>query len=141
MFRKPVHDVAVVTGDAQLISLRVADDILLRQPIMLTEVNAKLDCLFVNGRKICGVGKPVLAYLKTDVCVIGSAAAMPASHIPRQRLVGGDSAVLELTNESVDANLSTARTLDVPVVVVLVLAQQTVVGSDLPLEVGIVRAC
>lgn len=54
--RKPVHDIAVITGDPQLRALRVADDVLFRQSILVAEIYTKLDSFLVNGRKIRGIG-------------------------------------------------------------------------------------
>ena len=96
MLWEPVHNIAVVGGNAELMPFSVADDVLLRQPVLLAEIDAQLDRFLVNGRKICGVGKLVLAYLKANVCVVGAAASVPAANIPRKRLVGGNAAVFQL---------------------------------------------
>ena len=60
MFRKPVHDVAVVAGDAQLTTLTVANDVLLRKSILLAEINAVKTRMFaycISGLSaaICGI--------------------------------------------------------------------------------------
>ena len=47
--------------------------------------------------------------------------------------------VSQLTNEAVNADLTTARVIDVPVVVVLVLAEFSFIGTDITLQPRVVR--
>ena len=61
VFREPVHHIAVVGRDAERVSLAVADDVILGEVVLLTEVDAELDSFLVNGRKIRGIGQTVLA--------------------------------------------------------------------------------
>jgi len=61
----------------------VADDILFGEPILFTEIDAKLHGFLVNGIKIRGVGQTVLADFKADMCIVRCASGMPASMIPR----------------------------------------------------------
>ena len=140
MLREPVHDIAVIGRNALLVALAVTDDIFLRQPILLAEIHTQLDRFLVNGRKIRGIGQTVLANLKANMRIVGAAAAMPAAHIPRQRLVGGNGAVLQLANESVDTDLTPAGSGGIPVIAVLIDAEQPIVGSDVAFQIRIVRA-
>ena len=65
---------------------------------------------------------------------------MPAAMIPRQRLISGDGTVGQLADETMDADLTTAGMVGVPMVVVLVLAQLAVIGSDIAFQPRVVRA-
>jgi len=138
VLRKPVHHVAVIAGDAQLISLRVADDILIRQSVLFAEIDAKLHGLLINSRKIRGIGQTVLADFKADMCIICRTTGVPATMIPRKRLISGDASVSQLADEAVDADLPSVRLVLIPVIVILVLTEQAVVGSDIAFQVGIV---
>lgn len=64
---------------------------------------------------------------------------MPAAMIPRKRLICCDTPVSQLSDESMNADLPPAGFVLVPVVVVLVFSEQTVVGSDIAFEVGVIR--
>lgn len=111
----------------------------------LAQHGAKLNRLLVDGVKICGIGQPVLADFKADiplaVCTaIFAAAAVPAHHIPREGLVGSDAAVFQLADKAVDADLPPAWAVGIPVVAVLVCAQQSVVRPHVAAQGGVVRA-
>ena len=58
--------------------------------------------------------------------------------IPWECLVRGNGAVCQSADEGMDADLATAGAICIPVVVILVLAQETVVGANVPLQAGIV---
>ncbi len=143
VLREPVHHIAVIAGDAQLVPLTVADNIFLRQSILFAEIDAELDRFLVNGRKIRGIGQTVLADFEADMRIITgafcTAAAVPSAHIPRQGLVCGNGAVSQLSNKTVDADLTAVRRILVPMIVVLVFAEQSVIRADVTFEVGIVR--
>ena len=127
---KPVHHIGMVTGDAQFVSLTVADDILLRQSVLLAEIHAKLHGLLVNSKKIRGISQAVLADFKADMGIVRRTPGVPSAMIPRKRLVGSDAPVLQFADESMNADLSAARRRGVPVIAVLIYAQQTVIGTD-----------
>lgn len=55
--RKPVHHIGMIAGDAQLITLRMADDILFRQTVLFAEIGTQFSGFFVNGIKIRGMAK------------------------------------------------------------------------------------
>lgn len=101
VLREPVHHIAVIAGNAELVTLRVADERrrLRLDAVLLAEVGAQLDRFLVNGRKICGVGKSVLAYLKTDMRIVCRTPGVPSAMIPRKRLVGSDAPVRQSSNE------------------------------------------
>ena len=63
---------------------------------------------------------------------------MPADHVPRQRLVGGNRAVCQLANKGVDTDLPVH--VLIPVITVLIYAEQSVVGSNIAFQPRIVRA-
>ena len=140
VFREPVHDIAVVGSDAALITFGMTDDVLLGQSELFAQVGAKLDGLLIHLLEVGAISEAVFADFKTDMGVVCAAACMPAAVIPRQRLVSGDAAVCQLADETMDAYLTTAGVVGVPMVVVLVLAQFAVIGSDIALQPRIVRA-
>ena len=140
MLRKPVHDISVVGSDAALVSFAVADDVLFGQTELLAQVGAKLDGLQIHLLEVGAVREAVFTNFESDMGVVCAAACMPSSVIPRQRLVSGDAAVCQLADETMDAYLATAGVVGVPVVVVLVLAQFAVIGSDIALQPRIVCA-
>ena len=135
-----MHDIAVVGSDAALITFGVADDVLLSQSELLAQVGAKLDGLLIHLLEIGAISEAVFADFKTDMGIVGAAACMPAAMIPRQRLIGRYGAVCQLSDEAVDANLTTTGMVCVPMVVVLVLAQLTVIGSDISFQPRVIRA-
>lgn len=130
VLREPVHHIAVVAGDAQFMPLTVADKIrpLRADAVLFAEIYAEFHGFLVNRVEIRGIREIVLANLEADVRVIAgalcAAASVPAAHVPRQSLIGCNRAVRQFPDEGVRADLSPARLVDVPVVVVLVLAQQ-----------------
>ena len=77
----------MIGRDAEFIPFAVADDVILRQTEKTAEISAKLNCFLVNGRKISGVGKSVLAYLETNITVISLTSGVPAPVVPRECLV------------------------------------------------------
>ena len=139
MLREPVHHVTMIAGDPQLVTLTVADNIPLRQSVLLAEIDAKLHGFLVNGRKIRGIGQTVLADFKADMCIVRRTPSVPTTMIPRKRLVSGDTAVSQLADETVDADLPSVRLVLIPVVVVLIFTEQAVVGSDITFQIRVVR--
>ena len=133
-----MHYIAMVAGDTELGSFAVADDILFSESVLLAEVCTKPDGFLVNGRKIRGIGQTVLADFKADMCIIGRAAGMPTSMIPGQRLVGGDASISQFADKAVDTDLPATRLILIPVVVILVLAEQIIVRSDITFETRVV---
>jgi len=64
---------------------------------------------------------------------------VPRPVIPGKRLICSDAAVIQFADESVYANLLSVRQVGVPVVVVLVIAEQTIVWAYITLQIGIIR--
>lgn len=62
---------------------------------------------------------------------------MPASMIPRKRLVCGDCSVSQFANKSVNTDLTATGLVLIPMIVVLVLAEQSIIGSDVAFEIGV----
>ena len=87
------------------------------------------------------VGQAVLADFKANVGVVGRTTSVPATVIPRQSLIGSNRAVRQLADEGMDADLSSAGMIGVPVVIVLVLAQLSVIRADIALQPGVVGSC
>ena len=52
VLREPVHNITVVAGNAQLVALAVADDILFRQSVLLAEIYAKFYRFLVDLKLI-----------------------------------------------------------------------------------------
>ncbi len=73
--------------------------------------------------------------------VVCTASGVPSAMIPRQSLVCGDSAVSQLADECVDADLSAAGMVGIPMIAVLVLAKQTIIGTHITLEVRVISTC
>lgn len=55
---------------------------------------------------------------------------MPTSMIPRKGLVCCDRAIGQLSNKSMDADLTATGLVLIPVIIVLVLSDQTIIGAD-----------
>ena len=106
---EPVHHITVVGGNALLVALTMADDVLLGQIILLAEVGAQFHSLPIDLPKIHLVGQIIFTDLKADVGIVGAATGMPPSIIPGQRLVGGNGAVLQFADKRVNADLSPTR--------------------------------
>ena len=70
VLREAVHDVAVIGRDAERVTFAVTDDVLLRQIVLLAEINAELDRFGVDLIEIRSIGQAVLANLKTDIAEI-----------------------------------------------------------------------
>lgn len=145
MLGEPVHDIAVVGSDALLMTFAMADDALLGKTILLAEIHAEFDCLLVYLVEVDGIGQIIFADFKADIAeevsvALGTAAGMPSADIPGERLVGGNCTVLQFADKAVDANLAAAGMIGVPVVVVLVHAEQSVIGSDIALQPRIISA-
>ena len=135
-----MYYIAVVRSNAALVSFGMADDVLLGQPELLAQVGTKLDGLRVHLLEVGAVREAVFTNFEADMGVVCATACMPAAMIPRQRLIGCDAAVCQLADEAVDANLTTTGMVGVPMVVILVLAQLTVIGSDIAFQPRVVRA-
>ena len=139
MLWEPVHHITVVGCDALLVALGVTDDILLGETILLAEVGTKFNGLTVHLLEVGIIRKTVLADFKADMRVIGAAAGVPSTVIPRQSLVCGNGAVSQFADESVDADFSAAGVIGVPVIAVLVFTEQTVIGTHIAFQIGVVR--
>ena len=135
---KPMHNISVVRGDAFAVTFAMADDVLFRQTIFFAKVNAKLYRFLVYLGEVRTIGGIILADLKADVGVVSRTTCVPASVIPGQGLVGSNSSVSKLSNECVNADISAARTSRVPMIVILVFAEQAIIWTDITLEVGVV---
>ena len=139
VLREPVHHITVVGCDTLLVALGVADDVLLGQTIFFAKVGTKFDGLTVHLLEIGVVRKTVLADFKADMGVVGATTGVPSTVIPRESLVSGNGAVSQFANESVDADFSAARVIGVPVIAVLVFTEQTVIGTHIAFQIGVVR--
>ena len=132
-----MHDIAVITGDPQLVSLRMADDIFFGQPILLAEVGAQFSGLLIYGVEVCSIRQTVLTDFKGNMRVVTgafcTASAMPAAHIPRQCLVGGDGTVRQFADKCVNADFPAVRLILVPVIIVLILSEQPIVRAHIPI--------
>ena len=137
MLREPVHHIAVVAGNTKLVPLAVADDVIFRQTILLAEIHAKLHSLPVHLIEIGDVRKTILANLKAYMSIVRRTPSVPATMIPRKRLISGDTTVSQLANEAVDADLPSVRLVLIPMVVALVLAKQTVVWTNIAFRLGL----
>lgn len=141
MLGPPVHDIAVVGGDALLVAFAVADDVLLGQPELRAEIGTEFDSLTVHLAEVCGIIQPVLADLEADMCVVTAsllaACTVPAAMVPREGLVGCDRTVCQLADEGVTADLAIHRLI--PVIIIFALAEQTVVGADVAVQHRVIR--
>src|SRR5690554_6151967 len=63
---------------------------------------------------------------------------MPASIIPRQGLICGDCSVRQLSDEGMNTDLPSSGLILVPMVIILVLAQQTVIWTHIAFEVWVI---
>ena len=110
--------------------------------ILPAQVCAQLDRLFIYLVQISGVGQAVFAYFKTYVAVIRAsivaASAVPAPHVPRQNLIGGYTAVLELADKGMRTYLLAVGAWSIPVISVDVFAKQSIVRADISFQIGIV---
>jgi len=136
--RKPMHHVTVIGGDAFLVALAMADDVLFGETVLLTKISKKLYRFGLYGFEISGIGKSVLANLKADVGIVCRTACVPSTVIPRQGLISYNRTVIELADESVNADLSTAGVVGVPMVVVSVFAEFAVIGTDVTFQPGVI---
>ena len=139
VLREPVHHITVVGCDTLLVALGVADDVLLGQTIFFAEIGTKFDGLTVHLLEIGVIRKTVLADFKADVSIIGAAAGVPSTVIPRESLVSSNGAICQFADESVDTDLSAAGMIGVPVVAVLVFTEQTVIRTNIAFQIGVVR--
>ena len=118
-------------------------------PELPAQIGCDLAGLPVGGLKVGPVVHAVLADLKLNPAgvagTLGAGTAAPGTVIPRHGLDGGHRAVGQLANPAVHPRLPVDM---VPVVVILVLAQQlqpvvpicrVVAGLDVPLEIRVVR--
>ena len=124
-------------GDKQTL---VVDPVASQVVKRIFEIYAKLHGFPVNSRKIRGIGQTVFADFKSDMCIVRRTTGVPATMIPRKRLVSSDASVSQFTNEAVDADLPSVGLVLIPVVVVLILTKQAVVGTNIAFQIGIVRA-
>jgi hypothetical protein len=60
--------------------------------------------------------------------------------IPREGLVCCDRAISQLSNKSMDADLTATGLVLIPVIIVLVLSEQTIIGADVAFQPRIIRA-
>lgn len=139
VLREPVHDIAVVRCNALPVALAVADDVLFGQTVLLAEVGTKFNGLLIHLFEVGAISKTVLTDFKADMGVVCRAACVLAAMIPRKSLVSCHRAISQLANEGVDANLSVAGVIGVPVIAVLVFAQLAVIGTDIAFQPGVVR--
>lgn len=65
---------------------------------------------------------------------------MPASMIPRKSLICGNCSVRQLSDEGMNTDLTATGLILIPVVVILVFAQQAIVGTHVAFKVWIVRS-
>ena len=133
-----MHHVTVIRGDAFLVTLAMADDVLFGESVLFTKISTKLNRFRINGFEISGLGKSVLANLKADVGIVCRTACVPTTVIPRQGLLSCNRAIFELADEAVNADLSTAGVVGVPMVVVSVFAEFAVIGTDVTFQPGVI---
>lgn len=124
--------------DTFLVALTVADDVLFGQAVLLAKVRTKLHRFLVDLVEVGLIRKPVLTDFKANVRIVGRTACMPSTVLPGQRLIGCHTSVSQLSNKAVDADLSSAGMIGVPVVVVLVFTQLSVIWADIAFQPGIV---
>ena len=112
-----------------------------RDAICFAQIGAQADRHIVNLGEIGGVCQIVLLHLELDMAVIigalAPAAAAPGLVVPGQGLITAHHAVFILADHSVDA-LGAGRL--VPVIAVLIRADNPIVRADIPAEVWIVGA-
>lgn len=108
VLRKPVHHIAVVRSNATLVTFAVADDVLFGQTELLAQVSTKLNGLQINLLEVGAVREIVFTNFESNMRVICSATGVPATVIPRQRLVGSDASVCQLADEAVNTDFSAA---------------------------------
>ena len=65
---------------------------------------------------------------------------MPTAMIPRQCLIGSNTAISQFSDEAMYADLPTVRFVLIPVVVILILAKQSIVRTHITTQIRIVRA-
>ena len=121
----------------QFATLTVTDDVLFSKVILLTEIHAKFHCFLVDGREIRGIGQPILTDFKSDMRIVRRTSCVPSAMIPRQRLIGCDAAVRQFADEAMDADLSAIRLILIPMVVVLIFSEQSIIGTDIAFQVRI----
>ncbi|MPN57192.1 hypothetical protein SDC9_204886 [bioreactor metagenome] len=73
------------------------------------------------------------------MCIVRRTPGVPAAIIPRQCLVCCNASVSQFTDEAVDTDLPSVWLVLIPVVVILVLAKQAVVGTDIAFQIWVVR--
>ena len=129
MLWKPVHHIAVVGCHALLVTFGVADDVLFGQTVLLTEVGTKFNGLTVHLLKVGIIRKTVLADFKTDMGIVCTPPSVPTTMIPRESLVCGNRAVSQLADKGMNADLSAAGMLGVPMIAVLVFTEQTIIRT------------
>src|SRR6056297_842627 len=129
----------MITCDFLLITFIVADDVLISQIIEFAKMCTKLCGFLVYRIKIRGVGQIVFTDFKSDVTVVSVTTCMPSSMVPGQGLISSDSAIFKLSNKCMDTDLSTTRSMLVPMVVVLVLSQDAIIWPNISAKIGIVR--
>ena len=128
---EPVHNVTMVGSYALLIAFAVADDVFFSETVLLTKINAEVDCLLVYLLEVGCISKTILADFKADVGVVSRATGVPTTMVPRQTLIGCHSTICKLTNEAVYTDFTTAGMIGVPVVVILVLSKSAIIGADI----------
>ncbi len=119
----------------------VADDNSVRQRIKMIElakISTKLRRFLVDFVKIRAVAKPILADFKTRMRVVSRSSCMPAPVIPGKRLVSSNRAVLQLPDKAMYTDLSIHRLI--PVIVVPVLSELSVIRTDIAFQIRIVRS-
>src|SRR5699024_163443 len=84
------------------------------------------------------IRKTVLADFKSDMGVVCTASGVPSTMIPRQSLVCGNRAVSQLANKGMNADLSATGMIGIPMIVILIFAEQTIIGTDITLEVWVI---
>ena len=73
--------------------------------------------------------------------VVGAAASVPATVIPRQGLICSNGAIGQLADEAVNTDLPAAGMIGVPVIVVLVLTKEAIIRTHIALQPGVVSPC
>jgi hypothetical protein len=96
------------------------DDILFRQVIKPAKINTKLYSFLIDSIKIGSISQIILANFKSNMCIISTAACMPAPMIPRKGLVSSNRAISQFPNKSMGANLPAIGSFLIPVIAIRV---------------------
>jgi hypothetical protein len=72
--------------------------------------------------------------------IIRISACMPAPMIPRQGLVSSNRTISQLPYKSMRTNLPSIWPILIPVVVILVFTEQSIIGANIPFKIWVIGA-